>query len=218
MSDIETIVVQQEDMQLFSAIDSYVSRSVLMSDPTILWNFGRSLCKNVQLQGHALAKLLFSLKENWQTYNCEDDIYDVIQAELGIRISTAKKYVTMWERVFSNPEIPDNIKQQLLGRNMKTLLLLSATAEESEIDWSEVVNTNTDGEVRELVRKARGEQTSSKTRITIYFDHKSGELTAVSDDHKCVLGMLIVELFGELDPLIQKATERIIKSAGIIEK
>jgi len=61
-----------------------------------------------------------------------------------------------------------------MGMPIGTLLLLTAGAKEGQFDdkWEEIADTTTQAEVREIVQKARGMQTSANAALKIYISIK----------------------------------------------
>ena len=168
------------DVEFLNQVDEVIQRSIIQADPTYAFDFGRSLWKDGHLKGLALAKFLSKMGQRWDMFQMgevEERFEDAVSSEIGISPQTVRKYSSMWENLFENEDIPIEVRKALYGKPIKTLLLLTAAArDEDELNWGEVVSASTGNEVRDIVRKARGEQTSSKNSLRITLD-RSGQLS-----------------------------------------
>lgn len=218
MSDLanidQDVIVTSTDMELLDAVDEWLMKATLIGDPTVALREGRKLRKSMQLRGVALAKLLSKLHKQWWQFELagiNEDFYVLTGIETGLSIQTIKKYKGMWESIFDNPNIGEDVKVRLMGKPIKSLLLLTKAAEDQELDWNKVVNANTHNEVREIVNSNR---TSSTSRITIYL-HKDGTLTAMQNGTVLPIGFLNVTSTAEI---VIKAIQRLIDRAGVAEQ
>ncbi len=213
--------VTDSNMAILRRVDEVVEEALKDKDPTIISSFGRNITCDVRMIGIALAKLLYLTRKNWNEFRqggVDDDFYSVMEAEGVCDSATARKYADMFESVFENPNIPDNIKKLLLGKPMRSLLLLPAAAREGILDWNEIVDATTVSEVRSVVRKARGEVTSSANAIIITLDIRTGQLSVrKGNSFPTVFGILNMEL-AHSDDTVHRAVDRIIQSTGIQEK
>ena len=126
----------------------------------------------------------------------------------------------MWGAIFANPTISEDVKLELQGKSIKSLLLLTSAAREGEIDqgtWEKVGDTTTSSEVRSIVRDIRGERTSSKQAIILELNMKSGMLFARKGDQTEVVGVLNVTLRDGSD-IIESAITRIVNNCNIMER
>lgn len=207
----------EQDMALLNMVDEQIERSLASGDVRVVLKFGRAIKRDMQVHGIALAKLLAKVEEHWSFYTeggVDDEFVDVVYAEMGTPPSTTRKYVNMWKAIFDNNNIDENVKKQLLGRPIKTLLLLTAAANEGSINWDEILSTSTHTEVQEIVRAARGEATSSKNRIVITWK-RDGTLVARRQEEVVEIGYLNCDDENEIGV---KAIERIVSNSGIMEE
>lgn len=219
--DNTEVFLTDNDKQLFRDVDEILKTSMEMADPGIATNFGNELRKNVRVSGVALAKLLWGLSDDWEFYTSqgivEDSVWDVIHSDMGVPPGTARPYVRIWESLFANPEIPDDIKERLLTKPIRALKLLPALSNEDDVDWEEISMAHDYGEMRKIVREIRGEATSSGTSLYIKLDVRNGQLAAKQGDRPYVPFGVLNLTAGESDPVIKSAIERIIERAGVIE-
>jgi hypothetical protein len=229
----DAVMLTPTDLEAINYVDKVINQAIPTGDPRQIWTYGRNLSKGVVVNSFSLCKLLSHTRDRWETFRCggtDDDFYDTVHAELGIAIETAKKYIRMWNNIFENPQITAEVKNNLLGRNIRTVLLLTGfagdtvpkNAEETEEFWNEITQTCNEREVRDVVRKHRGEVTSSSTRIILYYDHKSGNLWATDTDGRRHMVALVYTQDSayqktEYDDVVDNAIQRILHSAGIIE-
>ena len=214
------VMLTPGDKKIFDMVDEIVEQSVVQGDIQPAMSLGKSLRRSIQANGLALAKLLYRVKETWEILGDDNDLYEVIYAEMGVASETAHKYTNMWGAIFANPEIPDEIKEQLQGKPIKALLLLTAAAREGDIDketWEKVSDAATSSEMRNIVRDLRGDRTSSGAAITLELNMTSGMLYARKGEMSEVVGVLNVDLRGESD-MIEAAIARIVKNCSIMEK
>lgn len=192
----------QEDMNAFKEIDDILGRAVAMGDPMIALEFGRRLKKGAALKSYALAKLMYRLQEAWNLFTASgtnDDFYTMVEDYIGNPPETTKKYVRMWQAVFENPRIPDDIKKLLLGKPIADTLLLTAGAADGSLDneaLQRAALAEDNGALKEIIRQKRGDVTSSGTAVRIYVimrDRDSmteGTIYAERGEEREVLGML----------------------------
>jgi len=214
--DDTDVVLTPAELEVFKEVDEVIQKMAETRSLAVATRYGRSIYRGVRIRGVSLAKLLWSIRDNWDKLDVHDDYYSVMESDMGVPPTTSHKYVAMWEAVFANPSIPDMVKQRLLCKPIKTLLLLTATASDgNEIDWDEVVRAVSYSEVRDLVRGARGAQTSSESSVFIQINMRSGQLSARKGSNPYII-------FGVLnlttqDEGAQIAIERIIREGRIQE-
>lgn len=151
-------------------VDTILGRAITAGDPLIATEYGNQLGKTIKLKGIALAKLFYGMRSNWALFRAagiEEEFGDFVNAHMDTTSKVAEKYADMYEAVFENAPIPIELKDQLASKPMKQLLLLTAAVREGSIgedELEEVVLKSYEG-VREIIRAARGEVTSSVSRV-----------------------------------------------------
>jgi hypothetical protein len=219
LNDNEDVYLTYGDKMVFKEVDNIVADAIAQGDPEIIMRFGRSLRKDARVRGVALAKLIWSVKDNWKKFQdagIEDDLFSVLEGDMRVPPSTASTYIRIWEAVFANPDIPDATKELLLAKPIGTLKLLPAlTTEGDVVDWDEIVRAHDKEEVRQIVKRIRGEATSSKTALFIKLDVRTGQLACKRGDMPFVnFGLLNL---GIEDEVVKSAIERIVISSRIME-
>lgn len=219
LNENEDVYLTYGDKMVFKEVDNIVAAAIAQGDPEIIMRFGHALRKDARVRGVALAKLLWHTKDNWKKFQdagIDDDLFSVLEGEMGVPPSTASTYIRIWEAVFANPDIPDATKELLLAKPIGTLKLLPAlTTEGDEVDWDEIVQAHDKKEVRQIVRRIRGEATSSKTSLYVRLDTRTGQLSAKRGEMPFVnFGLLNL---GIEDEVVKSAIERIVTSSRIME-
>jgi len=190
-------------------IDTILGRAIAAGDPLIASEYGNSISKAITLRGVALAKLFFGMRDNWElfrTSGIEEDFPDFVDAHMLVKGKTAIKYANMYEAVFVTANISPAIRKQLFYKPVESLLLLTAAVREGSLDdeqLADVVILDHKG-VRDVVRKSRGDATSSKTHIyarlvqrehTVY---RKGTIVAFDGEgHSEAVGYLLLEAHTE---------------------
>lgn len=221
MSDDNGLVILGErELKFLDSVSDVVSAAMQAGDLTEIFTFGLGLRNYVRIGGLAMAKLLGSVHHEWDTFQAagiEDTFEDSMQEGLGLSVSTIRKYVRMWQNVFENDDVPTNVKQALLYKPMKGLLLLTAAAKDEDFPWDQIVSAGTVEEIRDVVREFRGDATSSVSALTLQLDIRTGSLTAWQNGESEVIGTLNMQR-AEENGLAAAAVQRLIDSARIREK
>jgi hypothetical protein len=221
--------MQPQQMELpvssrdLAEVDTILDRAIASGNPLIATEYGNQLSKAMAMKGVALAKLFSGMSDNWSLFRSagiQEDFKDFVDAHMFIKGRTATKYADMYKSVFENEKVSQSVRDQLQGKPMTTLLLLTAAVREGSLDEDDlekVVILDHSG-VHDLVRDARGEATNSHTAITgrlVQRDHSSYPKGAI-----VVFGGSEIEAIGylKLDPTTdagQKFLQRIINRLGL---
>lgn len=222
----QPVRITDEEMRVFDEVDDIIGKSVLIGDPLMAFEYGSMLRRQQAVRGLALAKLLYRMRESWDLFRAagtSDDLPTMASIHMGVAPETTKKYVNMWESVFANNDIGDDIKKILMGRPIGDLLLLTAAARDGSLDDSRLLEAALAPDrasLREIVREGRGEQTSSSSaiRLVVYMvDTKNGnkgDLVAFRGKDRVVIGTLFVE---SDDDLTKKAIESLLNARHVQE-
>lgn len=221
----QPIALSQLDMKMFDEVDSIIASAVTAGDPLVALEYGKDLVGSALMRGLALAKLLYRLRENWEIFKAagtDDSLEDMAYAHIGRSPETVTKYIRMWESVFENDDIPENVKKQLMGRSMPELLLITALAREGTTPETleEIAHAPDRDAIRDIIKRERGGATSSKNSVYITIEMREGAtkpkgtLTAVFGKERTIFGTLDVD---SADEFVQKAINRILNSAHIKE-
>jgi hypothetical protein len=219
-------LLKGQDNAIFNEVDDIIQRSLTVGDPLIALEYVRRLQRDGLLKGLGIAKLMYKLKGSWQLFEVAgvgDTFDNMVETQNGYAPATVEKYIRMWESIFENPHLTDDIKNQLSGRPIGDLLLLTAASREGSLsprDWEEVTVAGDTNKVKEIIKRARGDMTSSKSAITVRMiirqdsTHPIGTLIVSSNGESEVIGSLNIALTSELG---RKGINRIVTRAGVME-
>ena len=205
------------DVDVIKLVDNVVEGATIMGNPDVAFRMAVDLRKTMQMRGIALAKLLSKVRDNWPLFQAggyEGDFEDAVFVATGIAASTTRKYADTWKALFENASIPEESKMQLMGKPIKSLILLTAAAREGEItDWKEVVNAPDHASVRDVVRRVRGEQTSSASSLMLVLD-RTGSLHVRKGDATDIIGFINLDRAKESE-LAKTAIDTLCTRANI---
>ena len=214
--DSQSVYLSKEDNDVFETVDEVISATIASKSPAAAFQYGRKLQKGVRVAGVAMAKLMWSLQDEWKNLDrVDDDLYSTIEAEMGYKPQTTEVYIRTWENIFANPEIPDKVKERLICMPIRTLKLLPALAGgDYEFEWSDITGADGHEDVRRVIKEIKGEATSSKTAMFIRYNVRTGQLSVKQGDAP-------FENFGVLttdrsNPLVGKAIDRLISGGRIM--
>ena len=221
----QPIRLTDEDAKVFDDVDMVVGRSITIGDPSVAFEFGSHLRRQQSVQGLALAKLLYRIKQGWDLYRAagiEDEMESMAQTEMGVSPETTKKYIRMWTSIFENGGVEDGVKQILMGRPIQDLLLLTAAVREGDLTGEELRDAAMAAdqkELKEIIRHKRGEHTSSSSSITICLTMRdsqsmaAGTLFAKRGNERVTLGLL----YKAESELAKMAISKLINGRPILE-
>jgi hypothetical protein len=152
----------------------------------------------------------------------DDEFEDFVYTYLDVYPETCRKYANMWAGIFLNINVPDEIKHQLQTKPIEHLLLLKAAIEEGSIsddDLREAAIRDKEG-IREMVSKARGDQTSSKTAVRRYIQmrdgyYPAGTIVAMCNGETEIIGTLVLDPDSEF---ARKAIAGVLNSKVFIQR
>ncbi len=226
MIEFPPVRIQKEDTAYFNQVDDIIGRAVAAGDPMIALEFVQGVQREGFIKGLAIAKLLYRMKQSWQLFQVagiDDTFENVIEGTIGYSPATVNKYVRMWESIFENNAIADELKQVLMGKPIETLLLLTAAARDGSLDdddWEDIAHTSDIKEVRSKIREKRGEKTSSRNArlLSLYFrdtgSKTRGTLIVTVGGEQKVVGYLNMD---DPDEDVQKSIEKIINTLRVYE-
>lgn len=223
----------QDVSALLSEVDAVVDSCVVIGNPESACHFGIGLQQGMALRGVALAKLLYGLSIHWDKFKSagvDEDYMAYFEANMGVRPITATKYITMWKNIFASETLEEAVKQQLLGRPVGELLLLTASAADDSLSheqWLDVVAAPNKETIRDIVKRARGDMTSSQSAIRLSIvgwdsketNYPGGAILATRSGITVVIGYLVPDTGDtpEHREVIERARSRIISSCNMTE-
>ena len=183
-----------------------------------------NLRTRMQYHGLILAELLYEWREHTEEFGVsKEDWADHVFESTGISPQTSRKYTSVWETVFKNPNVPQSVIPALIDKPMQGLLLLPAAVKEDQLgedDWRKIAEAPDPLTIREVIRSIRGEKTSSPLALRLGLA-RDGTIWAYRGDYAVPCGYLnnhLDNLGGDLAEIVEAAVSRITRSSGILEE
>jgi len=205
-----------DDTYILNRVEEVVRESIERKDVYHALDFGKGLIQISQLSGIALAKLFYLLRENWDVFEIGDNFKDVAYSYVGRDRATVDRYIRVWE-MYEKKLIPDQFVEDIRQKNIKDqIYIASMTAqgyEPEENDWQDIVDAPDYTSVSVKVREITGKEPRPNA-LLIYLT-SDGTLQAEQEGHIEFVGYLNIEEGGDI---AQKAIQRLLKSAGVLER
>jgi hypothetical protein len=221
MNDIEIVSPQDQPLSI-SKMDLFMkdideSYAIALQNKNVLSVLcsAKDMLTGFRLRGLGLAKILFSLQRDWESFEVHDVFEDVVFAELGLSPVTVDRYIATW-RMVDQHKIPAELQETVLSMPMKSLIPIAKTLEQgydiSEKDWDDLASSYDEASVRAKVRGIKGKEPrkGSGMILTLFRD---GSLNAIIDGGVVPVGFLNIE---SKDPSVVNAISRIVENAHII--
>lgn len=219
------VKITSDELRMFDTVDTTVHKAVVSGNPLLITELADELIRGGQIRGLALAKLFWSMQSNWKIFEAagiEDDWITFLEVHTGRSRQTITKYASMWERVFANTDISEEYKRELAGKDLNSLMRLASLAGEGieEETLKKVIEATNSTEAKDIIKKERGEATSSKTALLIFYQlREGGQLPPgtlfIRDNGKpVIIGTLD---HGSGDAQVEKAINRILNGAHVRE-
>jgi hypothetical protein len=201
---------------MLEKIDEVVEESIKRGDVYYALDFGVNLIQVAQLSGMGLAKLFYLLRENWDKFEIGDDFDSVAYSYVGRTKTTVDRYVRVWE-MYENKIIPPEFEEEIRQKNIKDQIRIASLPaqgyEPTEKQWQEIVDAPDYNSVGVIARKIEGKE-PRKSALLIFIS-PTGELSAQQEGIIEFVGYLAVDEAGEV---AEKAIQRLLKSAGVLQR
>jgi len=196
-------------------VDEVMSFAIEKRNAEVVAEYCKRVLKDMKVKGLTLAKLFYLTEKNWNEFGIEDNFYDTFFVWIGVHQHTITRYVKVWKMLMvAPPEIADKLKD----RNIKDLIPIgNAIARGYQIedeDWDKIANSADFNELSKIVREDITGQPPRKSGLTLVID-RDGDITAWHMEEPYYIGHLDIK---NLDEVVEKAVERIIKNSGMIQK
>lgn len=206
-----------DDNWILNKVDEIIDESLRQKDPYIALKFGKNLIVASQLSGIGLAKLFYSMKENWDAYEHEDDFDEIAYDYVGRHKATVDKYVRVWE-MYERGLIPKEFVEEIRQKNIKdqipiALMTSSQGYEPTTDEWEELADAPDYTSVSAKVREIKGKE-PRKSALLIFISD-DGNLSAQQEGHVEFVGYLNIDDAGDI---AEKAIQRLLKSAGVLQR
>jgi len=221
MNEIELLdgmdqAVPVDDKGVLNRVDEIIAKSVKEKNGYIALNACRDVRQISKVAGIALAKLFYLTKENWDVYGIGDNFYDTVADYAGVLRATVSKYVKIWA-MYENKLIPSEFEEQIRQKNIKdqvpiSTLVTDAEYELDEEDWQSIADAPDFNTVNKEIREITGKK-PYKNALMLFIS-EDGTINGMQDEETEYVGFLNLD-GGDI---AQKAGQRIIRSAGILQK
>jgi hypothetical protein len=209
-------VGDQKDIE--RRVDDIIAESLRQKDPVIALRGISQMEGFTRIVGDGLAKALWELKANWSAYDLEEDFYDFVLEHSSLAKATIDRYILTWE-MFHNKCIPEKLVVQIKGRTMRDQIEIAKIADRVELsdkDWKEIAACANGHEVIAMKRKLLN-QKPLKSGVTLRL-RRNGDVEAYdASGKKHFVGSLEIDQ-RKTDEVIDKAINRIVRGAGMLEE
>lgn len=175
----------------------------------------RSMSGIARVTGWASAKLCHGMMNLWVAQGHDADrFYDYIKDSTHLKQLIVERYISAWDAI---NKLPDTYTDQLVAQPIKNGIALGAAMsqgyEPSDEQIRKLAEAKSNQEFLSTIREVKNKP-AKKGSLTIYLE-PDGTLKAWQNNK--------VEFVGDLDvkserPMVVKAIERIVKSAGILRR
>lgn len=175
----------------------------------------RSMSGIARVTGWASAKLCHGMMNLWVAQGHDADrFYDYIKDSTHLKQLIVERYISAWDAVVKLPEV---YTEQLVAQPIKNGIALGAAMsqgyEPNDEQIKKLAEAKSNQEFLTTIREVKNKP-AKKGSLTIYLE-PDGTLKAWQNNK--------VEFIGDLDvkserPMVVKAIERIVKSAGILRR
>ena len=221
-------MASENEIVTLDSVDESLEYALANSDPGIMMDTYVGLNRRATVTALASIKALWLMHENWSRFQekgIEGSAEEFALQRSGLAPATYSKYLRMWRGIFANENISDQTKSLLQGRTIQELLLIAPAASEGDLDDEQLkqvaLGAKTKHDVQQEIKKARGERTSSKSALTLYFAVQDGEQTPKGTIYTYIKGSRQVVGYLVTDtqiPEVDRLIDRIVSSAGMVEK
>lgn len=213
--------VEIEDDWVFHKIDKVLAESVEKHSALIALNVGRQLREISRVSGLALAKLIYGMQLNWDSYtdiNIQDDKFeDIVVSYIDIHRDNVLRYANVWA-LFDKKIVPEELVEHIQQRNIKDLipvgLAISQGYEIEQDAWEKLADAPDYNTVLRTVREDIKNKPPRKGSLQLYLD-RTGTIWAFQDEERKFVGSLEVT---DEDEVVQKAINRILNGSGILRQ
>lgn len=179
-------------------------------------NAAQALVGAQKLSGKGLAQLYYGMKQDWEYYHIEDNLYDTIFEMVGHVKETVNRYINTWA-MFEDKIIPAKFEERIKDKPIRDQVIISALPaqgyEVTETQWKDIVHAPDNSTLQKVVREIKDKE-PRKSALILTLD-RDGTVWATKEDERYYAGSLNIE--ERHIEVIDKAVQRIIKNSGIME-
>jgi hypothetical protein len=160
----KAMTFKKQELAVFDQVDDVVNRCIISGNPMPAFQMGFALRRSGQIAGIALAKLLYEMRERWDSFASDDDFVSMVEAYVGISQWTYNNYIDMWEWVARD-------RPELWGKPVHGLIKCVGAAKEEQLDeddWNEIANADNVDAINGVIKRVRGYKTRSASVVNLW--------------------------------------------------
>lgn len=204
------------EKDVMSSIDTVLQRLYETNNLSNAVKVVNIMDKIGEVSGKAKAKLLWGISQWWtetgQAEKRNDTFLDYMESETGSKSVTVGRYVNVWKYI-ENEDIPSDVRERPMRDLIPIANALSQGHDFSKENWKKLARASNSSDVLDIIRVIKG-KAPRKSGIQIVLS-RDGSLNAYKNDEKFYLGFLDLEDDREV---VQKAIQRIVDGAGVVQK
>ena len=155
---------KKQELAVFNQVDDVVNKCVLSGNPMPALQMAYALRRSGQVAGVALGKLLYEMRERWESFASDDDFVNLCESHVGLSQWTYDNYVDMWMWVAKD-------RPELWGKPVHGLIKCIAAAKEEQLeeeDWEEIGQADNVAAINEVIKRVRGYKTRSAKLVNLW--------------------------------------------------
>lgn len=187
--------------------------------PMTLLNKVKELSVQMTVTGLGLAKLLYRMRQDWDTFGITEPFVDTVFVYVGKSPTTVDRYLQVW-RMYAEGNIPPAYKKSIQVLPMRSQVPIALTLRQghelTDEDWEKLVNAPDNVSIRETLREIK-KQPMRRSGI-VFILHRNGDLTATdSAGFTHFIGYLNLKEY-TTDEIVQRCVDRIVDNAYIMKE
>jgi hypothetical protein len=198
-------------------IDQIIQQAITEKNGWLAVNALVELRKVAMSSGIGLAKFIHDVVTNWDKFGIDDNVYAVLQDQVGITKYTIDRYTLTWESLndpkITPPQYAHSILERGIAASLNVALMLKKGVEPTNEQWEDLVNAPDKAALNDTIREISGEEVSPN-KIYIQME-LTGEIYVYHLNQK--------HYVGKLDTAsgvyaVQKAVDRMCLGGGVSRK
>lgn len=159
---------KEQELAVFDQVEDVVNKCVVSGNPMPALQMAYALRRSGQIAGIALGKLLFEMKERWESFASDDDFVNLCESHVGLSQWTYQNYIDMWVWVADG-------RPELWGKPVQGLIKCISAAKHDQLkkkDWNEIKNAPDVASINAVIKRVRGYKTRSAKLVNMWVDRK----------------------------------------------
>lgn len=226
MKDDELILVSpldsfidpsDSDVDIRKNIQRIIDEAVAEKNVKKAVNICYQIVRVLHMGGLALAESLHAIYAHWSEFGINDRFEDVIAATTGLHKATVQHYTLVWEKLYTEENVPKQFKDDLRKMNIKSQIpiaqALNAGYEIDKEGWKELTDSPDFSSVSALLRQIKGKEPRSQALILMM--DTDGGIRAIKGEVDTYVGWLKVD---DESLVVRQAVARIVNESGILQR